>query len=205
MCDADEGARVWVLKSKRTIYRVSALTRASPGARNVGGGIGSGTDDRFEGVLTSCMTPEYQRPSGPGAHTLVPIMERLARRRLVDIVLVLAGRGKEEGGEKERLANGAYARFLLFFFFFQRAPHTHLSQLTFVYLFIFVLFFSFIFLGRGTCIYSTCHYYFYFYFLFYFALFFLLHFLCVSFFFCDLLLFREYLKSGKRFCSICIR
>lgn len=90
ICDADEGARVWVLKSKRTIYRVSALTRASPGARNVGGGIGSGTDDRFEGVLTSCMTPEYQRPSGPGAHTLVPIMERLAKRRLVDIVLVLA-------------------------------------------------------------------------------------------------------------------
>lgn len=53
----------------------------------VGGGIGSGVADIDVGVLTSCMTPEYQRPSGPGAHTLVPMIERLAKRRLVDILL----------------------------------------------------------------------------------------------------------------------
>lgn len=80
----------WVLKSNRTIYRVSAFTSASPGARNVGGGIGSGggasaPPDKLVGVLTSCMTPEYQSPSGPGAHTLLPIIERLAKRRLVDM------------------------------------------------------------------------------------------------------------------------
>lgn len=83
----------WVLKSNRTIYRVSAFTSASPGARNVGGGIGSGggasaPPDKLVGVFTSCMTPEYQSPSGPGAHTLVPIIERLAKRRLVDMFTV---------------------------------------------------------------------------------------------------------------------
>ncbi|TMW48388.1 hypothetical protein DOY81_006535 [Sarcophaga bullata] len=40
------------------------------------------------GVLTSCITPEYQRPSGPGAQTLVPIIERLAKRRPVDMLSV---------------------------------------------------------------------------------------------------------------------
>lgn len=49
------------------------------------GGGASAPPDKLVGVLTSCMTPEYQSPSGPGAHTLVPIIERLAKRRLVDM------------------------------------------------------------------------------------------------------------------------
>jgi len=64
---------------------VSAFSWASPGARKVGGGGGESGPKYEGGVFTSEMVPEYQRPSGPLAHTLVPMMERLAKRRPVDI------------------------------------------------------------------------------------------------------------------------
>lgn len=80
---------VCVLKSKRTIYLVSAV-RFVPLLLAAAESLAVNSDEEVTvavgGVLTSCITPEYQRPSGPGAQTFVPIIERLAKRRPVDIV-----------------------------------------------------------------------------------------------------------------------
>lgn len=60
--------------SKRTVYLVSAVNVMQLLSRTVGG------------VFTFCMTPQYQSLSPPGAHTRVPMIERLAKRLPVDIL-----------------------------------------------------------------------------------------------------------------------
>ena len=83
-----------VLKSNRTIYLVSELIVSNDVDDDDDDDDGEDAndaklakdDDDDEGDFTSCMTPEYHRPSGPGAQTFVPIIERFAKRRPVDIL-----------------------------------------------------------------------------------------------------------------------